>query len=728
MGAHALRRKNGRPNAHRRSLGGGFAVSDWVPTTCMRCAVGCGHLQRGVDVGYGLDTVRGDATHPVNQGLACQRGVSETADPEGEWLNRPLVRRDGELVPTTWDVALARVIEQFSAALDASPDSVAVLGSGQQTNESAYALGKLARGGFGTRYYDANTTLCMASAVTAYYDAFGSDAPPCTYEDIPDAERHVVWGANPAVAHPVMFRWIAQAANEDGKEMVVVDPVETQTAEKADTHVSPEPGGDLALARAVLARVVETDRVDEAFVAEATTGFDDLVADLPDPEDAAAEAGVPMEQVDLLADAFDHKTLVYWGMGVNQSVQGTDTAGALIDCCLATGNLRPGSGPFSLTGQANSMGTRVCSSKGGWPGQRDFDDPAARADVADEWGVPVERLPDDTGPGPVGTVEDIADGPIEAVYAVATNPAAGMPHATTVEENLEDAFLVVQDAFMTETAELADVVLPAATWGETEGTTMNMERTVSRVRAASEVPRGVRTDLDIITTLGNRLADGLFGDATSPESVFEEFVGLTEGTMADCSGISYERLEEESAVRWPAPSPEEGGGYRYYEGAETVEVAPDGGTEPEPAAASDEGWSFPTPSGRARFAGGEGRALPETPDDDYPLTLTTAREADGYNTGVRSRERDPEPPVARVHPETVARYGDALAGEANATRIESRRAGIEARVEPDETVPEGMVWLSIHHPATNDLTTPERDPDSDEPNFKQCAVRFRDGT
>jgi len=385
----------------------------------MRCAVGCGHVQRGVDVGYGLDTVRGDAAHPVNRGLACQRGVEETADPSGEWLTQPLVRRGGELKKTTWDVALARIVEEFGETLERDRVGVAVLGSGQQTNEAAYALGKLARGGFGTRYYDANTTLCMASAVNVYYDAFGSDAPPCTYDDIPDAESHVVWGANPRVAHPVMFRWISDSADDPDSELIVVDPVESETAETADTHVSPDLGGDLDLARAVLAHVVETGRVDEAFVAESTSGFDDLVAGLPDPEAAADRAGVPFDAVEKLADALDDPTLIYWGMGVNQSVQGTDTAGALVDCCLATGNVGPGSGPFSLTGQSNSMGTRVCSSKGGWPGQRDFDDPESRELVAEEWGVPVDRLPDDTGPGPVGTVAAIADGPIEAVYAPA---------------------------------------------------------------------------------------------------------------------------------------------------------------------------------------------------------------------------------------------------------------------------------------------------------------------
>ena len=679
-------------------------MTDWTSTTCMRCAVGCGHVQRGVDVGYGLDTVRGDPAHPVNRGLACQRGVRETADPDGEWLTKPLVRRDGELRKTTWDLALARIVERFGRILERDRDGVAVLGSGQQTNEAAYALGKLARGGFGTRYYDANTTLCMASAVTAYYDAFGSDAPPPTYDDIPEADRHVVWGANPAVAHPVMFRWIADSAGEADSELIVVDPVETETAAVADAHVALEPGGDLDLARAVLARAVETGRVDEAFVEEATVGFEELRAGLPDPEAAAERAGAHVEAVETLAAAFEESTLVYWGMGVNQSAQGTDTAGALVDLCLATGNLGPGSGPFSLTGQANSMGTRVCSSKGTWPGHRDFGDSEARETVAAAWDVPVERLPDDPGPGPVGTVDALEDGPVEAVYAVATNPVAGMPDASDAAEKLDDAFLVVQDTFRTETTELADVVLPAATWGESEGTAMNMERTVSRVRPATDLPSGIRTDLDIITTVGDALVDGLFGDDTDPESTFAEFAALTQGTPADCSGIGYDRLDAELAVRWPAPDAETSAGYRYYD---------------------DGDWSFPTPSDKARFAGGTGRKLPEPPDEEYPLTLTTAREADGYNTGVRSRGSpdDPGPLVARVHPETVVEHLDEHR-ENDPVSIESRRGSVRARIEPDDAVRPDLVWLPVHHPATNRLTVPATDPRSDEPNFKQCAVRL----
>jgi assimilatory nitrate reductase catalytic subunit len=680
-------------------------MSEWTPTTCMRCAVGCGHLQQGVDNGYGLDSVRGDATHPVNRGLACQRGVNETADPDGEWLTRPLVREGGELVATSWDTALDIVVTRFAEALSDTPDGIAVLGSGQQTNEAAYALGKLARGGFGTRYYDANTTLCMASAVTAYYQAFGSDAPPPTYDDIPEAETHLVWGANPAAAHPVMYRWLVDSTAEG--ELIVVDPVESETVDDADCHVQLDPGTDLAFARAVLASVVEAGGVDTAFVDAHTTGFDALCAALPSVEEAADVAGVSVATVEHVAEALADPTLVYWGMGVNQSVQGTATARALIDLCLATGNMGPGTGPFSLTGQANSMGTRVCSSKGTWPGHRPFGDPDHRATVAETWDVPGERLPDDPGPGPVGIVDAMSQGPVEACWTVATNPVAGMPDASHVTNALDDTFLVVQDTFRTETAEVADVVLPAATWGESEGTVMNMERTVSRVRAATDIPPKIKQDIDIVATIGNRLYPELFDrPPLDPEAVFDELRGLTAGTPADLSGLSYDRLDRELAVRWPAPDETSQGGYRYVDDDH------------------DDDWSFYTDSGRARFSTGTHGGLAEPTDDAYPLTLTTGRQPDAYNTGVRTRGSETDAlPVARIHPETTLDHMEAL--DRGRTVVASRRAAVTVRVQPDDGVPRGMLWLSIHHPAINALTLPVVDPESDEPNFKQCAVDVR---
>jgi len=668
----------------------------------MRCAVGCGLLQRGVNEGYGVDEVQGNHRHPGTEGLACERGIRETKNPDGEWLTEPLIRRGDTLRPTTWDTALGTVAAEFLQAIADDPDNVAILGSGQQTNEAAYALGKLARGGIGTRNYDANTTLCMASAVTAYYRAFGSDAPPCTYDDIPKAESHVVWGANPAVAHPVLYRWLLDSAAQDGRRLIVVDPVESETATDADQHVAIESGTDLVLAQAVLARLVETDRLDRAFIEAATDGFEELAASLPDVETAAATAGVPVETVAELAAAFDDRTLLYWSMGVNQSTHGTDAAGMLVNLCLATGNMGPGSGPFSLTGQANSMGTRVCSSKGTWPGHRAFGDPDHRELVADHWDVPADRLPDDPGPGPVGIIDEINRGHIDACWTVATNPAAGMPDATNVARALDDVFLVVQDAFRSETVGHADVVLPAATWGETEGTVMNMERRTGRVTAVSDVLDTVRQDLDIIANLGNRLTSGLFdGSSLDPSAVFDEFTDLTAGTPADCSGITYDRLESEFAVRWPAPDAESEGGYRYCDG---------------------DSWSFPTATGNAQFTTAVYEGLPEPTDGKYPLLLTTGRRAGAYNTGVRTRKKTVEVPNARIHPETAGQYVGLL--DRGRTVVTSRRASVTVDLVPDDSVPPGSLWMDVHHPAVNELTLPAIDPASKEPNFKQCAVRL----
>ena len=675
-------------------------MSDWQPTTCMRCAVGCGHLQKPAADGDGLAAAKGHPGHPTTGGSKCQRGVEETVDPAGERITEPLIRRGGELKPATWDTALGLVTARFIEALGNNDGDIAVLGSGQQTNEAAYALGKLARGGFGTPYYDSNTTLCMASAVSAYFNSFGSDAPPPTYADIPEAETHLIWGANPATAHPVVYRWITKSVADEDGQLLVVDPVETATAADADTHIQPNAGTDLALARAVLTAIIDSGDVDTGFVEAHTAGYEELMGSLPELETAADTAGVAVDTVNAVADALTNQTLLYWGMGVNQSVQGTATARALIDLCLATGNLGRGSGPFSLTGQANSMGNRVCSSKNTWPGHRQFEETAARKTVANAWEVPLSRLPETSGPGFVGIVGALARGDIEVCWTVATNPAAGMPDAGQVTDVLRESFLVTQDAFYSDTVECADVVLPAATWGETEGTTTNMERRVSRIRAAAEPPGSARQDLDIIAAIGNRIESGLFAEPpVAPAAVFAELSELTAGTKADLAGISYDRLAEELAVRWPAPDADSEGGYRYRD---------------------DDSWRFETASGRARFSTATHSGVPEPLDADYPLVLTTGRCAGVYNTGIRNRAPDVEVASARIHPETIGKCLGAF--DRGRTVVKSRRDSVAVSVEADETIPPGMVWVPIHNPAANRLTLPAVDPESDEPNLKQCAV------
>jgi assimilatory nitrate reductase catalytic subunit len=663
----------------------------------MRCAVGCG-LEYTLD-GDAAPDARGDPEHPTNGGHDCKRGIRETIVPRGERLTRPLVRRGGSLEPTDWDTALGVVTTRFIEALRRDPDTVAVLGSGQQTNEAAYALGKVARGAFGTQHYDANTRLCMASAITAYDQAFGGAAPPPTYDDIPDAETHVVWGANPAAAHPVLHNWIATSARGLDSRLIVVDPVRTASAREADVHVAPSPGGDLALARAVLARLVEANRVDTDFIEAHTEGFDRLVEALPSVDTAADRAGVPVDTVETLASALSGTTLIYWGMGVNQSVQGTATARALIDLCLASGNMGPGSGPFSLTGQANSMGSRVCLSKDTWPGHQPFEDGRVRKQVAAEWGVPLSRLPEAPGPGFVGIIDALATGDVDACWTVATNPVSGMPDAGYVTRALEDVFLVVQDAFRSETVAYADVVLPAATWGECSGTTTNMERRVSRVRPATEPPGSARSDLDIIAAIGRRIEAGLFETPADPAAVFDELSSLTADTAVDLSGIDYDRLEADHAVRWPAPDADTQGGYLYLDA---------------------DGWSFDTDAGRARFSTGSDSRIAEPVDDAYPLTLTTGRLADVYNTGVRSDASGDGLPTARMHPATIAERLPAF--DRGRTAVHSRRGRVTVRVDPDDGVPVGVVWLPIHNVAVNELTLSAVDPESDEPNLKQCAV------
>jgi len=667
----------------------------------MRCAVGCGFSQQSADVGRGASKVDGDEAHPTNGGSTCTRGVRETVDPVGERLTEPLLRRGGELRPTDWDTALGVVTMRLIEALRAGSDNVAVLGSGQQTNEAAYALGKLARGGFGTPYYDSNTRLCMASAVTAYRQAFGADGPPPTYGDIPEADTHVVWGANPAVAHPVLYEWLVESVEQGDGRLVVVDPVKTKTAADADVHVRPEPGTDLALARATLAHAVESGGVDRSFVEDHTEGFERMRESLPDIEVAADVADVSTGAIAELAETFGDRTIVYWGMGVNQSVQGTGTARSLIDLCLVTGNLGPGSGPFSLTGQANSMGNRVCASTGTWPGYRDFTSTAHQKAVANAWDVPFGRLPDSSGPGFVRIVDELARGNVDVCWTVATNPVAGMPDAGYVENALNNTFVIAQDAFRSDTLSCADVVLPAATWGESDGTVMNMERRVSRVAPAADPPEAVWQDVDIIAAVANRIDPGLFGSVpVDPEALFDEIRGLTADTTADLSGITYDRLDAALAVRWPAPTESAEAGYRYHD---------------------DGAWSFETDSGRAHFSNATHCSVPEPIDETYSLTLTTGRRSDTYNTGVRTRDDDePGPPTARIHPKTIGEHLSAL--DRGRTVVTSRRSSVVAAVEPTDGVPPGVVWLPIHNAAVNELTLSATDPDSAEPNLKQCAV------
>ena len=666
----------------------------------MQCAVGCGYVQTDSEEDGEIVQVSGDSNHPTNAGCDCQHGISMTTNPGGERLTQPLIRRGSSLRPTNWDTALGIVTTRLIEAIRQSANNVAVLGSGQQTTEAAYALGKVARGAFGTRHYDANTTLCSASAASAYRQAFGSDGSPCTYDDIPEANTHLVWGANPAVEYPVLHSLIERSVTASGGELIVIDPIETETATVADLHVRPEPGADLALGRAVLAGVIASSNIDEQFVDDHTDGYTRMLESLPSLEESATTAGVSPDHVHEIAEALTAETIIYWGMGVTQSNQATQTARAVIDLCLATGNIGPKSGPLSLVGQANSLGHRVCASTDTWPGLRVFDDPFNRRLVADAWDVTLDRIPESSGPGFIGIIDLLARENLDVCWAVGTNPLVEVPGSGYVESALEETFLISQAAFRSETTECADVVLPTATWGESAGTVMNMDRRVSRVTASADPPGEVRQDIDVIAAIGNRISPGIFDSPPlDPAAVFDEIRGVTTATAADLSGISYNRLNSDRAVRWPARSGDEEGGYRYYD---------------------DGNWSFDTDSGRAQFSTSTHTRRPEPVDAEYPLTVTMGRTAGVYGGPRNHSESDEKLPTARINPWTIARQLEAI--DRGRTVVKSRRSAVTVTISPSDRVPAGIIWLPTQSGVINDLTLRTVGMNAGEPNLMHCAA------
>ncbi len=501
------------------------AVDRWVRTTCGYCSVGCG-MRIGVRDGRAV-AVEGDPDHPVNHGRLCPKGLSE----------HQMLAAEGRLtVPTvdgrraTWDQALDRVTTGFRDLLERyGPESVAVLSTGQLVTEEFYALGKLVRLGMGLAHYDGNTTLCMASAVAGYKLSFGTDGPPGCYDDLALADVLVLWGANMADNHPLLM---PRVMGEGGpSRIIVVDPRVTKTAMIADTHLPVRPRGDVALLNGVLKVLVDEDLVDPEAVRAHVDGLDDLLAHLDGwtVERAAAESGIEADAIRDLARtiAGAERCTIAWTMGVNHSVQGTHTVTLINTIALLTGNVgRPGASPFSITGQCNAMGTRESGFTASMPGYRGYDDPAARAELAGLWGIDEARLPAARGKAYPDIVNAVMSGHVKGLWIIATNPPVSFPNREVLEDALRRLdLLVVQDGFETPTTALADVVLPAAVWGEKDGTYTNSERRVSRVRAAVEPPGEARSDFAIFLDLAERWGcrDELFPGWATPDDAFAEW-------------------------------------------------------------------------------------------------------------------------------------------------------------------------------------------------------------
>lgn len=710
-----------------------------TPTHCPYCALQCGMNLRAA---AGSGATGGDVVEvverpdfPVNRGALCGKGRTAPAVLSSRVrLTGPLVRRPatGRLEPATWEEALARIAEGLGRTREAyGPDAVGVFGGGGLTNEKAYALGKFARVVLSTSQIDYNGRFCMSSAAAAHQRAFGLDRGlPFPLEDIPRTGCVILVGSNLAETMPPALRYLTEL-KENGGKLIVVDPRRTRTAEQADLHLAPRPGTDLALALGLLHLVVSQGRTDEAFIQERTAGWDEARAAAMAhwPEHVERVTGVPVPQLrDAVRMFCDAGTgMVLTARGPEQQSKGTDTVGAWINLCLATGNAgRPLSGYGCLTGQGNGQGGREHGQKADQlPGYRKLTDPAARQHVAGVWGVDPDSLP---GPGRSAyELLDALGGDIKSLLLMGSNPVVSAPRAAHIEERLRSLdFLAVADVVLSETAALADVVLPVTQWAEETGTTTNLEGRVLLRRRAVDPPPGVRTDLEVLHSLAALLGHEK-GFPVDPEEVFDELRRASAGGPADYSGISYRRIAEEDGVFWPCPDTPATDG-RSSDGpppaaGDTRPAAPHPGT---PRLFLDR---FATGDGRARFVAVAHRPAAEETDAEYPVLLTTGRVVAQYQSGAQTRRVDElnaaaPGPFVELHPRLAQRLGVA---EGERLTVVSRRGRAVAPARITDSIRSDTVFMPFHWPGegrANTLTNPALDPTSRMPEFKVCAVRI----
>ena len=695
-----------------------------VKSTCCYCGVGCGLLIETRD--EQIVGVRGDPEHPANFGRLCTKGATLHLTAQADYrLLHPELRRERSQARQRvgWEQALDHAADRFAEIIRThGPDSVAFYVSGQLLTEDYYVFNKLAKGLIGTNNIDTNSRLCMSSAVAGYKQTLGADAPPCCYEDIAHTDCLLIAGANPAVAHPIVFRRIedARAANPQLR-IIVIDPRRSETAAMADLHLPLKPGTDIALYNGLLHVLLSEQRVDRDYIAAHTEGFADLeriVAAYP-PAAVAKICGLPESDILQAARWFGtaRAALSLYCQGLNQSVHGTHNNAALIHLHLATGQIgRPGSGPFSLTGQPNAMGGREVGGLANLlSAHRDLANPRDRDEVARLWGVP--SVPAAPGRTAIELFAALKRGVVKAVWIACTNPAQSLPDQNAARAALAASeFVVLQEAYAnTDTAAYADLLLPATSWGEKEGTVTNSERCITHLRPALKAPGEARHDweiaVDFARRLGARLAQPLTGRLfpyVDAESIFNEHRESTRGRDLDITGLSYALLDSAGPQQWPLPEGAIRGRQRLYE---------DG--------------VFPTASGRARFVQVEHQATAESTDAAHPISLLSGRLRDQWHgmsrTGTVARLFNlDEEPLLSMHPDDLLQRG-MQAGDL--ARVDSARGEIIVRVQPDDGLARACAWLPMHwgsqfmnSAGVNALTTSARDPYSQQPELKHAAV------
>ncbi|MBX2843105.1 MAG: molybdopterin-dependent oxidoreductase [Flammeovirgaceae bacterium] len=692
--------------------------SDSFKSTCSYCGVGCGIVVKK-DKRGNLE-VEGDKDHPVNRGMLCSKGMNlhYTVLDKSDRLTHPKMRwsKNHPHQQVDWDTALNRASAVFKALIKQyGSDSVGYYVSGQCLTEEYYLVNKLTKGYIGTNNIDTNSRLCMSGAVMGYVKTLGEDSVPIAYDDIEIADCFLVAGANPAWCHPILFRRLEQHKEENPNvKLIVIDPRVTQTCAMADLHIQLRPGTDTVLYQAIGRALIENGDIDLEFIRNNTDGFQEYrkLVMQKTLKEASAICDVPLHVIEKAARYIGEAKgfITMWAMGLNQSTDGVNKNLSLLDLNLITGHLgKPGSGPFSLTGQPNAMGGREVGGMASLlAAHRNQANPEHRKDVADFWGV--ESVPDKPGLTATQMFEALKSGKMKAIWVVCTNPSVSMPDARIVDEAMKMAkFVVVQDiSNRSDTTKYADLLLPAAGWLEKEGTMTNSERRITYLSKVVDAPGEALPDWEIFCRFAKKMGyDGF--DFKNPSEVYDEHCALTKGTNIDISGLNYDRLKNEGSFQWPVPHKDHKGTPRlftdkvFYTASKKAQIHIDGPTvEAEPLS------------------------------DDYPLILTTGRIRDQWHTmtktgKVNKLNKHIGKPFLEMHPIDADFRG---LTENDTVVINNERGEVRVNVSITDKIKQGVVFLPMHwgkilnqdFGRANNITSSAYDPVSKQPGFKYSAV------
>ncbi len=691
-----------------------------VKSLCPYCGVGCG-LE--IVTSNSNVKIRGDRDHPSSQGKVCVKGATVLECLHQDRMQYPMMRSslDQPFQQVSWEEAYSRICLQLQS-LQSEPETICMYGSGQLFSEDYYVAQKLMKGCLGTNNFDSNSRFCMASAVAGYMHSFGSDGPPCCYEDLEKTDCAFLIGTNTAECHPIIFNRLEKYHRQHPHvKLIVVDPRRTPTAAAADLHLAIRPGTDIDLLNGIAYLLLKWEYYDSEFIEECTSGLPAYMEVIPHypPEQVAERCGISVEDLKTAARYWGQslRVLSLWSMGLNQYAEGTAKVRSLINLHLLTGQIgRPGTGPFSLTGQPNAMGGREA---GGLahilPGYRLVKDPQHRAEVERFWKLPAGRISSQPGKMAWDIIRGLESDEVGCLWVACTNPVVSFPDLERTKQALRRSpFTIYQEAYHpTEMAEFAHVLLPAAQWSEKSGTMTNSERVVTYCPALRDPPGQAKPDWQIFAEVGRRLGFAEYFSFQTAAEVYAEFVQLTANRPCEMTGLSHARLQQEGPIQWPCRA--------------SGELKPG---EPQRLYAN---YIFHTPDGRARFGAFHSRGLAEPPDPDYPFVMTNGRLYGHWHTQSRTgrisqiRKMHPEP-FLEIHPRDAESLGlqpDAL------VEIRSRRGQMRLPVRITRHIAPGTVFAPMHWGSlwaeaaeVNGLTHATVCPLSQQPELKACAVQI----